>query len=91
MFDLYGAKEVARFESNNFTVSTAKVFDGPLPFETGISHLDYKNGKFIIVELYNNIKEAKEGHKKWVKKMRTLPLNQIAQFKNSFTGWIHNN
>lgn len=43
-----------------------------LKWETGIS-VDNNEDKWVIVEMYKNKKEAEEGHKKWIKKLKDNP------------------
>lgn len=55
-------------EINNHTIDTCVPGDTGR-WETGIK----RNGTWIIVEDYNNDENAKIGHKKWVKKIKTNP------------------
>ena len=63
------AREVARFSKKDLTIDTCEVIDGEKPFETAISHPDYNNGRWIIVEAYYHKDAAKIGHAAWVKIM----------------------
>jgi hypothetical protein len=51
-------------------------------YETGISHISYNNGDWIIVEGYDTEEDARNGHNKWVKIMtdESLPaiLNDVS-------------
>lgn len=62
----YEDRQIDIFEKDNLIVDTCRVSDGKQPYETCISHPDYHSGKFIIVEVYDDADDAKEGHDKWV-------------------------
>lgn len=62
----YEQRKVARFEQHDIIVSTAAVSDGSQPYETGVYHPRYNDGKCIIVEAYDTIEEARIAHVKWV-------------------------
>ena len=80
MFDLlkmagtYKARNVANFAKNDLVVDTSSVTDGYKPFESGITHPQYNQGKWIIVEDYGTKKEAQIGHDKWVAIMTNKKL-----------------
>ena len=76
-------------------IDTARVSDGVKPFETAVEHLNYNDGKMVIVENYDTIEQAKQGHEKWVKTMTSFPLPaellecgnaKILQFGKSILG-----
>ena len=69
----YEERMVDRYEWDDHFVSTAATEDGGRPYETGIYHDNY-NEHVTVVEEYDTIEEAREGHKKWVKIMTTEPL-----------------
>jgi hypothetical protein len=58
-------------------VSTCRVSDGAQPYETAVSHDDYSDGDWIVVEAYSLKKHAQRGHNRWVKKMTTDPLPKV--------------
>ncbi len=68
-------RTVDRYELGDLIVSTVRVTDSILPWETGVSHPEYNSGKWVIVEKYESKEDAKEGHQRWVQKMtgETLP------------------
>lgn len=75
MADNYEQRKVAHYEKKGgLVVDTAAVTDSSKPFETGISHPSYNNGKWVIVELYDNKKQARNGHKRWIKLMTSKQL-----------------
>jgi len=47
-------------------------------WETGIK----KNGEWIIVEEYPNKKEAKKGHKEWIKSIKENPTQKLKQCRS---------
>lgn len=55
-------------------IDTARVSDGRQPFETAVSHPDYNDDKWVIVEAYDTKEDAQKGHDRWVKTMGTDPL-----------------
>ena len=75
----YIERKVDRYEAKDLIVDTCQVTDADKNYETGISHREYNESKWIIVELYNTSEEAQKGHKKWVKKMtsKSLPKELI--------------
>ncbi len=62
----YKDRLVENTKINSAEVDTVMVTDSAEPYETGISHPQYNDGSWVIVEMYNTKKEAKEGHKRWV-------------------------
>lgn len=77
MEETYEERKIRRYENKNLIISTAIVIDSPAFAETAISHKQYNNGNWIVVENYENKKEAIKGHEKWKKKMtsKILPKN----------------
>jgi len=87
MIGTYEARKVARLEQDDLVVSTARVTDSNRPYETGISHPNYSDGKWVIVESYDSLEDAKAGHDKWVGRMTTEPLPaQLVDCANSGIG-----
>ncbi len=72
----YESRKVARWDSEDETkmVSTCAVSDGRKPFETAVMHPSYNDGKAVIVECYDNTKDAQAGHDKWLNLMLTNKL-----------------
>lgn len=78
----YGSRCVDRLEHNNVILSTAKVSDGLLPYESCIFDARYirkddnkTNGTTgIIVEAYSTKGQAIVGHNKWAEMVRTDTL-----------------
>jgi hypothetical protein len=70
-------RQVARFEGEDSVIDTARVSDGQQPYETGIAHPEYNDGKWVIVEAYPDKATALFGHGKWVKLMTAgaLPVS----------------
>ena len=61
---------VGKDSTDVWCVDTCDVTDSEQPFETGIEHHSYNDGKWIIVEMYTTRKAAEKGHEKWVRVMR---------------------
>lgn len=70
-WDNYEKRKVLSYEKDNLIVDTCEVHDQPNPynFETAISHKGYRDGEWIIVEIYEIEANAILGHNKWVKIM----------------------
>lgn len=69
----YEDRKVARWEKEDATIDTCKVSDSKSPYETGIRCNRYNDNHWIIVEEYNTLEEAKEGHNKWIETMKNPP------------------
>lgn len=67
MANNYEERVVDNTKINEAEIDTCAVTDSDQPFETGVAHPRYNDGKWVIVEMYNRKKEAISGHKKWVK------------------------
>lgn len=74
MADNYEDRAVARYDSDGLTIDTCSVTDSEQPYETGIEHPLYNDGKWVIVEMYDSEEEAQQGHDKWVKVMTKKKL-----------------
>lgn len=59
---------IARHETGDLIVDTCLAPDTG-KYETGISHADYHDGKFIIVAQYPDQGAATKGHEEWVATM----------------------
>lgn len=73
----YDERCVNNYDDGVTKVDTARVTDGQKPFETAVSHKDYNNGQWIIVEAYDTVDEAKIGHESWVKTMTAERLPDV--------------
>ena len=59
-------------------IDTCAVNDASQPFETGIEHPGYNNGKWIIVEQYDSKAEALLGHSRCVEVFKSsLPTKLV--------------
>lgn len=74
MKDNYEQRAVSRYEDSVMVIDTAAVDDGSQPYETGISHPEYNDGLWIIVEAYATYHQAIQGHDRWVAKMTSDEL-----------------
>lgn len=73
----HAERAVAQYNKDGLYVDTCRVSDSSKPFETAVSHPAYNDDKLVIVELYDTIDDAKEGHEKWVGKMLNNPPQQL--------------
>ncbi len=83
MADNYEDRKVDRYEKNGLMVDTCSVTDGNKPFETAVESPEYNNGKMVIVQSYDTIEEAKEGHLKWVDLMLNNPPEYLRDCANA--------
>lgn len=72
----YESRVVGRDDFPWGMVSTARVSDGAHPYETAVQHTGYNDGSMVIVEAYDGIEIAREGHRKWVGVMTADVLPQ---------------
>ena len=67
--DNYEERKVAAYEKDDLLIDTAWVNDFSW-YETAISHPQYNDDKWIIVEQYGQDRDAAEkGHEEWVEVM----------------------
>lgn len=87
----YEERCVDRHEDDDLIVSTARVSDGQSPYETGIRHPQYNDGKWVIVECYDTVEDAQEKHNEWVEKMTAKELpDKLIDCSNAFLTQIFN-
>lgn len=83
MISNYEERKIANTKVGKAEIDTCKVTDVYAIAETGIKHPQYNEGKWIIVEEYHSVEEAKNGHKKWVavfKKGLPEELKDVSSF-----------
>jgi hypothetical protein len=83
MLDDYDQRKVARYEKDGLIIDTCKVTDSRQPFETAIQYPDYRNGGWVIVEMYDTKKAAIAGHKRWVSEMTTALPDELVDVSSS--------
>lgn len=66
MGENYEERKIDHSLINGAIIDTCAINDSKKPYETTIMHPDYRDGNWIIIELYDTKKEAKTGHDKWV-------------------------
>jgi len=71
-FGTHAFRNVDHYERDGVMVDTSRVFDGGLPFETGVAHPQYNGGLVMILEAYRTRDEARIGHRRWVSVMTGL-------------------
>lgn len=79
-FDMVGNYEIRKVANDTIgdaEIDTCSVTDGALRYETGITHPDYNEGGWIIVEAYPTRDKAVAGHARWVKKMSAKRLPKV--------------
>lgn len=82
-FSDYESRKVDRYEEGGIMVSTARVSDGELPYETGVFDSRYHDSVFIV-EAYGSKDDAQQGHGKWVKLLTgNEPPDTIIECRNS--------
>jgi hypothetical protein len=74
MMDNYEERKIGRYETDDLIVSTAMVTDSDAPYETAVSHPNYNDGKFVIVQNYHSRDDAEAGHEHWVDVMTAIVL-----------------
>lgn len=73
------------YKDENVLISTVEVKDSSFNYETAISHSEYNDGVFIIVDNYHTLEDAKRGHSKWVNTMTHGPLpDKLIEVGGSF-------
>ena len=75
---------VGRHEDGDLLVSTVRVFDTSMPYETAVLHPQYNEGALVIVQTYDSREHAEEGHAHWIKVMTTDPIPDSLQDKSLF-------
>jgi hypothetical protein len=88
----YEDRKVDRYDDDKtgLMVSTCMVTDSDEPYETAIQHPNYNGNNIIVVEMYNNKKDAQTGHEKWVKTMTSENLpSQLKDEASSFTSKLY--
>jgi hypothetical protein len=69
------SRKVSRYKNGDVLISTVRNTDNDeFPYETAIAHPHYNEGKWIIVEEYRDIDEAKTRHEYWVTLMTSDQL-----------------
>ena len=63
-------------------IDTCRVSDGRRPYETAVKHEDY-GARWIIVEAYDDVEEARLGHERWVRTMTKAPSEELVDCLNS--------
>jgi hypothetical protein len=69
MMNNYDDRKVGRYDDGDLSISTARVTDSDWDYETAVSHPNYNDRDWVIVECYETREGAKVGHDKWVETM----------------------
>ena len=62
----YNERAIKQHQSKDFVVDTARVYGTFRPIETAVSHPEYNDGLWIIVQAYDTEEDAVLGHDRWV-------------------------
>jgi len=75
MLASYDVRAIDRYDEGDLFIDTCAVSDSEQPYETAVAHPAYNGGKLVIVEMYDSVELAENGHQQWVEKMtaKTLP------------------
>ena len=70
-------------------IDTCRVSDGKQPYETGIRHPEFNDGRWIIVEAYDTRDLALAGHSRWVHAMTTAIPDVLTDCQNAhISDWL---
>ena len=83
-FDDYEERKVDRYEKDRVMISTARVYDSDLDFETAVQHPAFNGGRIVIVECYSTREEAAVGHQRWVAKMTADRIPAVLEDVSSY-------
>jgi len=86
----YDIRKVDCYKTDTVIVDTCEVYESYNKFETGISHRAYNEGNWIIVEVYDDIVSAKQGHDRWVEMMTQdeLPACLVDTSTNNISDFV---
>lgn len=82
MIGNYEQRVVDNFKNDLFTVDTAFVTDRQPPYETAVTHKEFNNGNWIILEWSETKEKAQETHNKWVEYFLN---NDVQEIQDSYT------
>jgi hypothetical protein len=83
MMGNYEDRKVDNFKNEDVEVDTCSVTDGEHDYETAVSHFQYNDKQWVIVESYDTKEEAQEGHNKWVEVMTSEKLPEYLKDCNN--------
>jgi hypothetical protein len=66
MIGTHEQRVVGNTKINSAVIDTCASPDSSDPYETGITHPNFNDNNWVIVEQYANKNDAAIGHKKWV-------------------------
>ena len=67
MCDNYEERKVENTQNDKFILDTARVTDRNWIYETAVKHKDFNYNDWIVLESYDDVESAKEGHSKWLR------------------------
>ena len=69
MADNYDLRVVKNTVRDTFTLDTVLVTDRALPYETAVSHDDFNDAEWIVLEWSKTKEDAERTHDKWLAKL----------------------
>ena len=69
MSNNYDLRVVKNTERNTFILDTVLVTDRALPYETAVSHEDFNDAEWIVLEWSKTKEDAERTHDKWLAKL----------------------
>ena len=78
-------RRIARFERRDdsghllMVVNTALVTDSPTPYETAVSKPCYNQGRWVVVQCYDDPRDALVGHRAWVEVMENGSPDELIE------------
>lgn len=80
IFESYEKRKVGRDEINGFTISTVNTPN--CGYETAISHEEFDNGNWIVVQYHSDKAEAAENHVKWCEKFTNKNVYELTSVQD---------
>lgn len=69
MMGNHDSRVVVNTKRDKFVLDTARVTDRDLPYETAVSHKDFNDGDWIVLEWSATKEDAEKVHAKWLEKL----------------------
>jgi hypothetical protein len=73
----YEDRKVDKYKCKEFIVDTCWINDNDPPYESAVSHKDFNNGSWCVLEHYDTKEKAQIGHNKWVNKFKNDEVDVI--------------
>lgn len=69
-------ESIARKETENYLVSTVRTRDSWFA-ETAIASTEVNQGKWLVVETYDSLEAAEQGHESWIEFMEKNEFQEL--------------